>query len=192
MRICRATSSVSVFLRAVEDKAVGHFCVSVPGVWCSFQLFQLSRKKSLGNRNRHRQGSLSGKWNPESGSQTSNHTFVLFIRPAQPESPEGGKQKRIQECVLGNQRVKRELNRLKKCDMGLLVFVLAPAGISKFICNLTWADMWVCGCGHTESFIVLPLSAVLTEIWLTLARINLHTHLTGRLWFRASESALVL
>lgn len=43
------------------------------------RLFQLSQKKLLGNRNRHHPGSLSGKWNPEPGSQTSNHTFVSFI-----------------------------------------------------------------------------------------------------------------
>lgn len=185
MRICRATSSVSVFLRAGEDKGVGHFCVSVPGVWCSVQLFQLSRKKSLGNRNGHHRGSLSGKWNPESGSQTFNHTFVLFIHPAQPESPEGGKQRRIQECMLGNQCVKRELNRLEKCDMGLLVFVLAPAGISKFICYLTYGQICECvGVGtQTHSLFCLFLLS---------SQINLHTHLKGRLWFRASESTLVL
>lgn len=50
-------------------------CVSAVFV----RLFQLSWKISLGNRNRHHPGSLSGKWNPESGSQPSNHTFVLFI-----------------------------------------------------------------------------------------------------------------
>lgn len=192
MRICRSTSSVSVFLRAGEDKGLGHFCVSVPGVWCTVRLFQLSRKKSLGNRNRHRRGSLSGKWNPESGSQTSNHTFVLFIHPAQAESPGGGKQKRIQECVFGNQRVKREPNWLEKYNMGLLVFVLAPAGISKFICNLTYGQICECvGVGtQTHSLFCLFLLSSQRSDWL--ARINLHTHLTGRLWFRASKSALVL
>lgn len=148
-------------------------------------MFQLSRKKSLGNRNRHCRGSLSGKWNPESGSQTSNHTFVLFIHPARSESPEGGKQKRKQECVFGNRRVKRELSRLEKCDVGLLVFALAPAGISKFICNLRYGQICECvGVGtraHSLFCVFLPSS-----------QMNLHTHLEGRLWFRASKSALVL
>lgn len=39
------------------------------------------------------QALLSGKWNPESGSQTSNHTFILFIHShsgAQPGKPKGG------------------------------------------------------------------------------------------------------
>lgn len=55
------------------------------------------RKELLGNRNGHPPGAfLSGKWNPDSGLQTSiqgtDHTFVLFIHPdcgAWPETPEG-------------------------------------------------------------------------------------------------------
>lgn len=43
------------------------------------RLFQLSQKKLLGNRNGHYPGSPSGKWNPESGSLTANHTFVSLI-----------------------------------------------------------------------------------------------------------------
>lgn len=71
------------------------------------RLSQLSRKISLGSRKGHRPGSPSGKWNPESGSQTSNHTFVLFIHfPSAelPERPEGGEQMQVQVCVLGNGR----------------------------------------------------------------------------------------
>lgn len=83
-------------LRRKKESAL-LFCVrSELGVWCSVRLFQLSWKKLLGNRNGHRPGSLSGKWNPESGSQTSNHTFKLFIHSytsALPETPEGGEQK---------------------------------------------------------------------------------------------------
>lgn len=74
--------SVSLFLRAAGGKRSRPLlcCVlSVLGVCCSVWLFQVSWKELLGNRNGHRPGSLSGKWNPESGSQTSNHTFVLFI-----------------------------------------------------------------------------------------------------------------
>lgn len=70
------------------------------------------RKKLLGNWNVHRPGFLSGKWNPESRSQTSNHTFILFIHPhsgALPGTPKGGEEKWIEECVLGNQHARGRL-----------------------------------------------------------------------------------
>lgn len=39
---------------------------------------RLIEKKSLGNKNRQHPGPLSAKWNPESGSQTSHHTFCII------------------------------------------------------------------------------------------------------------------
>ncbi|MEQ2245007.1 hypothetical protein ILYODFUR_023072 [Ilyodon furcidens] len=63
------------------------------------------------------QALLSGKWNPESGSQTFNHTFILFIHShsgAQPETPEGGDRCWIQECMLGNRNASGGLEKLVK------------------------------------------------------------------------------
>lgn len=106
-RTCSTPSQYQFSPELKEEKGVDAFVLhpSALGVWCSVWLFQLSWKKLLGNRNGHRPGSLSGKWNPESGSQTSNHTFILFIHShsgALPEKPEGGAQKWIQVCVLRN------------------------------------------------------------------------------------------
>lgn len=83
-------------------------CVSVWGVWCLGLIVPTFLRKLLGNRNGHRPGFLSGKWNPESVSQTSNHTFILLIHSLSgvlPEAPEGGEQKWIEVCMLGNQHV---------------------------------------------------------------------------------------
>lgn len=51
-------------------------------------------KKLLGYRNGHRPGSLWKKWNPESGSQTHNHTFIWFIHPPWRPARDAGRRRR--------------------------------------------------------------------------------------------------
>lgn len=108
---------------------------------------------------------MSGKWNPDSGLQTSiqgtDHTFVLFIHPdcgAWPETPEGRESRHGCRNASWEISVSREnLARLFKnykinCDVGLW----GSRGIWVLICDLTaWGQICQCvGVGHTGSFIV--------------------------------------
>lgn len=68
-----------LFPRSSGDRKQYDFALLFASPAFYVRLFQLFQKKLLGNRKRHHPGFLSGKWNPESGSQTSNHTFVSFI-----------------------------------------------------------------------------------------------------------------
>lgn len=60
-----------------------HKCICGPVLWSVFggmlSLLVTTFLGLLGNGTGHRPGSLSGKWNPESRSQTQNHAFILFI-----------------------------------------------------------------------------------------------------------------